>query len=231
METDKALIAKQEFLDSIKPQPYLTYKDYNIDGRWGSFLEIAKAMYPDFNLTPEEEKIYRNGVMYFAGDPQCEWSLNKGLYICGKIGVGKTTFFKILNTLNKAVGSGSDNSFRKYTSTELADGFEKKGFEYFENLGYINSFGYSVNGVAPTHLLLDDLGQSSNIVNHFGTTTNIVSEFIQRRYNVFIDRYKLTHISTNIEPSEIKEAYGEFIASRMREMFNIIIYPGIDRRK
>ena len=229
MEPDKALTAKQEFLDSIRPRPYLVYKDYNRDIRWGSMLEIAKTMYPDFNITPGEKKIYHNGLMYFAADPQCEWSLNKGLYICGKIGVGKTTFFKVLNTLNRAVRS--ENEFRKYTSTELADGFQRKGFEYFENLGYLNNLGYAIDDFSPTHLLLDDLGQSTNVVNHFGTTTNIISEFIQRRYNVFTDSYKLTHISTNIEPSEIKETYGEFVASRMREMFNIIIFPGTDRRK
>ena len=227
METEKEKFAKALFLKSIKPKPYLVYKEYDKDARWNSLMEIAKAMYPDFNLKSAEEKIYRNGVMYFAGDPQCQWSLRKGLYICGKIGVGKTTFFKVLDKLNMAVGSY--NHFRKYTSAEISDGFQKQGFEFFEYLGYsTRSGGYARE---PSHLLLDDLGQSSTVVNHFGTTTNIVSEFIQRRYNVFTDNNKLTHISTNIEPSEIRETYGEFVASRMREMFNIIIYPGTDRRK
>lgn len=213
---------KEEFLKALEPKPYLLSNEYDFAKRIESFYLIAKTMIPGFDLSANEITLYENAIKYFSGDNAGEWPLNKGIYLYGKIGSGKTTFFKILCKLNEAAYTG--NGFSILTVNSIVEGFAKSGFEYLEK------FNASVWNIS-NHLLLDDLGQSASTVKHYGTGTNIVSEFIQRRYYVYKSAYKLTHISTNMEPSEIKTEYGEFISSRMKEMFHIVLYPGADKRK
>jgi DNA replication protein DnaC len=214
---------REDFLASLRPANYLMYKNYDFAARWESLLMIATAMLPNFQIYDESRRIYENGIRYFSGDPKCEWNLKKGIYLYGKIGSGKTTFFRIFKALNDATKTG--NTFRKFNMLEIIDGYQKNGSEYFKSMNYSDA----MRSVA-SNILIDDLGQAANNAKYYGNSTNIISELIQRRYLTFTDNYKLTHISTNLEPQEIGEN-GEFVSSRMREMFNIILFPGNDKRK
>jgi DNA replication protein DnaC len=213
---------KEIYLQGLSPEPYLVFKEYDYQKRYESFIMIAEAICPSFILDSENKSIFENAIKYFAADPSSEFNLKKGIYLYGKIGSGKTLFFKIMAELNRATETG--NLFKTITVSNIVDGFSKSGFESLKD------FNSDAWGRVP-HILLDDLGQSATSVKHFGSTTDIVSEFIQRRYYCFTENFKLTHISTNMEPGEIKNEYGEFVSSRMREMFNIILYPGTDKRK
>lgn len=214
-----------EFLKNISPKPYLITEDIDFAGRWETLLRIARAICPEFEINDQNRAIYENGVKYFAGDPSCKYDLRKGLYFFGPVGVGKTVYFKIFEALNVAIRS--QNNYQRISINELIDGFSSSGYKYFSDSGITPSF-YSRS---VKHILLDDLGQSSGIIKHFGSEINVIAEFIQRRYYAYTENYHLTHITSNIQPAKIKPEYGDFIASRMREMFNIVLFPGDDRRK
>jgi len=224
---------KEEFLNQIKPKPYLINKEYDFQKRYESLLEIAGVICPGFNISKEQQNIYENAVKYFSGDDSCEFDLKKGLYIYGRIGNGKTLFFKLLNTLNKAVWSGND--FNILTINDLVDGIAREGYKYFSLSGItLSGDGLNlknVNNIWIRHMLIDDMGQGVSSIRYFGSEVNVIRDFFQRRYCAFTDCSALTHVATNIPPAEIKEEYGEFISSRMREMFNIIAFPGEDKRK
>jgi hypothetical protein len=224
-----------DFLNSIKPGEYLLHTEYDFQKRLESFDRIAQTVCPGFELDNDNREIYMNTIKYFAGDKTSIYDLRKGLYVYGKVGVGKTMYFKIFNTLNRAVKSPVENNFSVINVNDLVTGFALKGFEYLSNLGFYltycgGSYG-SGSGYGPGHMLLDDLGQSASTVKHFGNNTNVIAEFIQRRYYIYIEAFKLTHVSTNMSPDQIKKEYGEFVASRMRQMFNRILFPGNDKRK
>jgi DNA replication protein DnaC len=51
-----------------------------------------------------------------------------------------------------------------------------------------------------------------------------MAEILLSRYDLFVNRKMLTHITTNLSSSEIEELYGERVRSRMREMFNLIAF-------
>jgi hypothetical protein len=156
------------------------------------------------------------------------------LYVYGAYGVGKTVYFKIFKALNRAIDS--PNNFKILRVTDLIDGVSHEGYQYFLNSGVIPAKGSGSRANAywdnqADHFLIDDMGQSERFANNYGNKIDVVIAFLQRRYYAYTDCFALTHCSTNLIPSEIESEYGEAINSRMREMFNIILFPGEDKRK
>jgi hypothetical protein len=194
---------------------------------------MALTICPDFKISDEEEKIYENAIRYFSGDPSGEFNIKKGLYLYGRIGNGKSLFFKIFSALNAGCYLGND--FNTLTITNLIDGVARDGFKFFSSAGITSNDGMislsRSNRLWIRHILIDDIGQSVSSVKYFGSEVNVVRDFFQRRYNEYSDHSALTHVATNILPEEIKKEYGEFISSRMKEMCNIILFPGEDKRK
>lgn len=59
-----------------------------------------------------------------------------------------------------------------------------------------------------------------------------MAEILLSRYDIFTAKKIQTHITTNLSASEIENAYGNRVRSRMREMFNLIAYEkGIDDKR
>ncbi len=73
-------------------------------------------------------------------------------------------------------------------------------------------------------LLIDDLGVEESRANHYGTQCNVIESVIMMRYNYRDTR--LTHVTTNLDDTEILANYGERVYDRVREMFNIINLRG-----
>lgn len=211
----------EDFLKSITPPSpeYFTCTEEHIM----KMKRIREVLCPDYDNDPEAEKIFFNGVKYFTQDPTGEWNLNKGIYLYGVFGVGKTLFFKVFRHYLNAHGRGINS----ITADELVAEFSLNGFAAIMKYSAVRE----LDNFKPCELLLDDLGQGANNVKHYGSYTDVMVEILQRRYRVFTDAYKRTYISTNLQPSEIKDLYGEYISSRMKEMFNIVLFPGTDKRK
>jgi hypothetical protein len=51
-----------------------------------------------------------------------------------------------------------------------------------------------------------------------------MGEILLTRYDIFISQDMITHITTNLSASEIENAYGSRVRSRMREIFNLISF-------
>jgi hypothetical protein len=221
-------------LQEIKPEPFLKHTEYDFDKRLDSFMRIAKIICPEFEITDENRELYEETIKYFAGDGSCKYKLDKGMYVYGDYGVGKSIYFKIFKALNRAVDS--PNNFKTLTVTDLIDGVSRKGYQYFLDSGIVPGGGYGQRtnilwNIGADHLLLDDMGQSERFANNFGNKIDVVIAFLQRRYYAFTDYSALTHCSTNLIPSEIESEYGEAINSRLRQMCNVILFPGEDKRK
>ena len=218
-----------DFLESLKPKPYLEFKEYNFTQRFSSMEKIAGVVCPGFELTEHNRNLYENGVRYMAGDPESKFPLNKGLLLFGPPGTGKSLFFKIMNLLNS--GTKGQNGFTTIAINQMIDGIAKNGLNYFSQAGI--TFPNHVYGFdsSKKHLFLDDLCLSSDSVNYFGNTIDLVFNFIQRRYIAYTDNSILTHITTNLKPNLFKEHYGEAVFSRMNQMFHPLPLMGKDFRK
>jgi hypothetical protein len=223
----------QEFLNQITPLPYLVpdgYPEETLEKRMGVLLVIAETLCKGFLLDSETKRIYENAILYFNADSRSSFDLNKGLYLWSSVGTGKTTFFKIFQKFNEAYSS--KNNFNILSINDLTDGFSEEGNKFFSTSGISRGnmprFYYPDGNI---HLMLDDLGQSSRFATHFGSTINVVIDTLSRRYNAFKDNASLTHIATNLPPQKIEAEYGKFTASRLREMVNVVYFPGEDKRK
>jgi DNA replication protein DnaC len=51
-----------------------------------------------------------------------------------------------------------------------------------------------------------------------------MAEILLSRYDLFISKKLLTHITTNLSATEIETHYGNRVRSRLREMVNLIAF-------
>ena len=151
-------------------------------------------------------------------------SLKKGFMLVGPVGSGKTCFM----TLLKSILPVEINHMVK-PCREVAYEFSKEGFAALQNYGKKCLVRHQ-SKLYPKAICFDDLGSEQNI-NYYGTVTNTMAEIILIRYDQLVANGAITHITTNLTPSEIEKHYGNRIRSRMRSMFNLIAFPAETKDK
>ena len=67
----------------------------------------------------------------------------------------------------------------------------------------------------------------------YGNDCSVMAVILLSRYEFFHAFQMLTHITTNLNSTEIENRYGLRVRSRMRELFNLIAFPSStpDKRK
>ena len=75
------------------------------------------------------------------------------------------------------------------------------------------------------NMMFDDLGAEKNMA-YYGNTVNVMQEILLDRYEHFVRNGLQTHLTTNLDLSEIDSVYGTRVASRMHEMFNFVMLGG-----
>jgi len=171
-----------------------------------------------FEIDEENREVVLNILQYFTSDPRFNGNLEKGLFLMGGVGVGKTTLMRFFCRNQK-------RSFKIESCREAESKFAQDGDEYLHKLSHnipiaINSdpFGHTEIGFC-----FDDLGTEAN-GKHFGKEKNVMAEILLNRYDNDLP-YASTHVTTNLTANEIKEQYGSRVTDRIREMFNIIQFP------
>lgn len=192
--------------------------------------EMLKAeKKPAFNYTEANKPIIKTLVHYFCNQKDSGLDLDKGIFLRGPVGTGKSAIMRAFSTLlsqstrfrivdcrdvqKQAVKDGFD-SLLKYTVHSYTF---KNGFYHRENGGIVYCF--------------DDLG-AEKLSKFYGNEINVMAEVLQDRYREFdITRLK-THITSNLKDGDlIEEMYSLRVRDRMREMFNFVDMPGPSFRK
>jgi len=190
-----------------------TYKDWAIK-RWEN---IQKKKWI---RTPENEKVTDLISQHLTGDERFEkagYSLDKGLLLAGGVGVGKTTIMQLFSRNPKY-------SYIIIPCRRIANIFTESGIDSIDEFcgealpTADNPFRANTYGIC-----FDDLGTESKRKN-FGNEVNVMQEIILSRYDAKMVLKNKTHITTNLSADSIKESYGERVSSRMREMFNVIVF-------
>ena len=172
---------------------------------------------------------------YFGNDPEFvstamgvgvdNPSLEKGLFLAGSFGVGKTWFMRLFQQNQRQV------YFIK-NCKDIADEFMEFGESGMDD--YVLLKKNAVNDSSAFFqqnmgLCLDDIG-TEDIKSHYGNKKNVIGDIIEKKYENRSTGVYL-HATTNLTSDQLKEFYGNRVTSRMRQIFNFIELKGIDRRK
>lgn len=160
---------------------------------------------------------------YFAKDPSFEkihqGSLHKGLFVHGEHGIGKTSSFKIIQNISRNYNL-KQLWFPMISTSEVVQKFNTEKNKEFVIKNYSHG-----------NFMFDDLGaeKEANNIFVFGKDEIFVRIF-ESRYNEFIKKGTMTHLTTNLSLEEIKLRYGKRIEDRFVEMFNFLKIHGNGRR-
>ena len=174
-----------------------------------------------FQIDEKNKGLLRNLLIYFSGNEKGAYSLNKGLLLIGGVGTGKTILMKIFKEYTMNILQS--NSFVNYSAQDIVHNVETDG------LKILKEFGTTIQ--KPSVCYFDDIASANEIVNYYGTKTNVIETLLSMRYEVFSRFGKLTHLTTNKTPLELRKVYGERVFDRMKEMFNIVLLDSGSRRK
>lgn len=131
-----------------------------------------------------------------------------GLILRGNVGTGKTT---LLNAIRKTIAIRTGESLQVWEARRIAP--LAKGAEGQKVL----------EEIAKRPLLgIDDLGVESVSVKDYGNEAMPVVDLLTERYSA----RRFTIITTNLSSEEIAQRYGERIADRIREQYNVMTYDG-----
>lgn len=150
----------------------------------------------------------------------------KGFLLWGGLGVGKSVLIRGLQRYEGKInrmcfGCRNDKLGFKFTSAaEIALLYSEKGMD-----GIVKYTDRS----RMANLAIDEVGREPTDAKHFGTGINVIQTILQLRYEV--RREFITHVTTNLDPDkDFPRIYGDYIADRVKEMFNVIEIKGETRR-
>lgn len=181
---------------------------------------VGAALVADKETT---DKVH-NLVMYFTGN-KGRYALHKGIYLVGDVGRGKTKLMQALQRFTGLLEARMEDNHITYT---------KRGFK----LTTCKAITKQVSDSKGTNVLnqyntgpwcFDDLGAEDE-QKLYGNQLNIMADVLTERYVKCQQSGLLTHVTSNIKPNQWEQVYGKRIASRMNEMFSIVLLPGPDHR-
>jgi DNA replication protein DnaC len=152
-------------------------------------------------------------------------SLEKGLFLCGNFGVGKSWLMSLFRKNNKRV-------FHVVEAKAVAKQYKINGNEAIEKYNTIIKNALddpSVFYQQYSALCIEDIG-AEDVKGNFGDKCNVVGDIIEERYAKGCLKGWF-HGTTNLTTEQLKEYYGGRAISRLRECVNLIELSGPDRRK
>lgn len=167
-----------------------------------------------------DKQLLNNLFLYFIGSSDSSYDLRKGLWLEGAIGTGKTTIMNVFREFLIERRKG----FKMSTAGEIAS--------IYSATGDLDTFTLNITGYSekPIELCIDELGRELIPANYFGNKLNVMQYILQQRYGMWQSIGLKTHVTTNLDPKDIKSKYEDFIFDRCRQMYNVISLTGKSKR-
>lgn len=163
----------------------------------------------------EFNKMALNELFYYATrNPIGKLNPDKGIFLFGEIGTGKSTLIRILAEFQRLSGHG----YKTVNCASLAAYFASHGVDSLNE----HTWNENYKGANPVERAFDELGKETIPAKHYGNELNVMQHIIQLRYDLKVK----THITSNIQPEDIETMYGGHIYDRAIEMFNFIELKG-----
>lgn len=184
------------------------------------FLETARNICPDWRIA-DEHKDAVNDIFTWCLGMNGNLDCDKGLWLWGNNGTGKTTMLKIIKNFYRAIGKrdamGNEYGFRIVSVLEICGIYEKKGRAGIEQFASLRRQAF------------DELGAEEVVTGYYGTPLNVMQYILMRRYDRRFDNF--THVTTNLDIDGFHARYGDRVYDRCKEMFNFVHLGGTTYRK
>jgi len=180
----------------------------------------------NFKIFKEDIALITTLLVYFLKDETTAKTmaidLNKGLMLSGPIGCGKTAIMNLMRNVPE-----QKNKYILKPTREISFEFIKEGYEVIQRYTSGNNMQNNVKNYC-----FDDLGTEKNL-KYFGNECNVMGEILLNRYDLFVNKKIVTHLTTNLSASEIEAAYGNRVRSRLRQLCNLVAFnkDSQDKRK
>lgn len=177
---------------------------------------------PNFCITEADAPYYTALVQYFTK------RTDKGLYVAGEVGTGKTISMKIMQRMFGGFSIiSSRHLVREFMQSKV------NGMDVLDAYGR-NCFKKDANGnrniKQPIQICIDDLGLDDVNSKLYGNQVNIFMEILLDRYECWVEYGMKTLITTNASPKMMEESYGLRVRERLREMCETITITGKSKR-
>lgn len=179
--------------------------------------DVLRFLLYYFNQCPLAMSIY----------PDSAYSLDKNIFLCGEVGVGKTLMMDAFSMYLQL--TNNPNAFRSVSVTQLLNWYKlHENIDYYTYNTERSRYGIEGN---PFNVCLHDIGLQNQ--KYYGQNTQlVVNEFFYARDEIYTQQFKKTHVTTNLDFCEIEQkfddGYGRLI-DRFKN-FNIIALGGESRR-
>jgi len=193
----------------------------------GMFGEMVKRILSEPVAVPAEPPGVRASVIEWYGKQMArfgyemsEWSINvltdylKGynLWLCGKVGVGKTYFFDIMNRIR---------SVRRIDPILKLSMIETQGWTMEDARNWADESRYS-------DVLIDDVGTEPEEMVSYGQKVDLFPYLLEKRMQLTSKR---THLTTNLGCADIGKRYGLRVADRFVQYFKFCKCPDKGSRR
>lgn len=179
----------------------------------------------EFVVESENREKFSELVKYFTGH-ESKLNPNKGVYLYGPVGRGKTLIMQSLMVMCAAVEKKLEAAGERYSSNR----FQIVNAKSIVNELAANKKPEVMKRYYSGVWCIDDFGAEDGY-KLYGNDLNVVGDIIVERYQRYQQSGLLTHATSNIMPEEWKAKYGDRVESRLHEMFNVVKLLGEDKRK
>lgn len=183
---------------------------------------VTTALSLYFSNSPEFEKLDRK----LYNTTKLDFSLNKGIWLWGNPGVGKTLMMEMFNRNKRMCYDLVECP--KICYLYIKDGdivFDKLINECVVNAPDSSTFFQKTKGFC-----YNDLGTENVSSSHYGNPINVMEYILLQSYERKLP-YWQRHVTTNLTFDQVKETYGVRVLDRIKECFNIIEVNGYSLRK
>jgi DNA replication protein DnaC len=174
----------------------------------------ATNLMPAVKYDDKEAQIVSDLLKYFMNITDGPYDINKGLYIYGYYGSGKTKLMQMFFDFCRGI------QFNQFKTTNFKTLMGRIRTDGFESLKFLNT---------TDDIFIDDLGfLNQGEINHYGNKINTLVDLVYGRYVKFENYHTRTYYTSNLvvegNKASIRDLYGDGIAGRIKDSCNIILY-------
>lgn len=219
------------------PFPYIRRekpREYSLEDAIAEVEEIGKVRDPDFCIDDFNRDAYVSMIQWIHNDPAMicmnpedgspkPGDLNRGIYIAGGPGSGKSWLLDVMTVYTGTLGFRVDfNGYVRHLkwsnirTSKVCDNFLRTGdLSAYKDVDIIG---------------FQDLGSEHLETLYMGTRVEVMREILESRGD---DETKLVMITSNLKiaDDQLVKMYGQRVGSRLRSMCNYIELTGPDRRR